>query len=222
VEPAAGEVGAGFGPQDCHELVAGGAVGFDGEVDQDLHAVAAPYPYVDVGIADHEVQGRFAEHAEPQLRIVGGAGRVRRDLRLSDGSRGSSCRRWCAAVDFDGRRRRGSGRRCGHRRHSGAQDRRCLARRRGWKVVAGGSGLAQCVEEVAGGGGGEDVEPRSGRVGRMVGPGGAVGVDVPGRAGAPRAEQDTGDGQAGTDGEDRGERGGDGALGCLREKHDWG
>src|SRR6266545_984544 len=92
--------------------------------------------------------------------------------------------------------------------------------------VAGDAGIgATAVRRIGGawrGGGGEDVEPRSGRVGRMVGPGGAVGVDVPGRAGAPRAEQDTGDGQAGTDGEDRGERGGDGALGCLREKHDWG
>src|SRR5207302_784895 len=85
-----------------------------------------------------------------------------------------------------------------------------------WReVVAGGSGLAQGVEDVGGRGGVQDVEAGPGGVGCSLGSGGAVGVDMPGGAGRPWADQQSGDGQAGADSEDRGQGGGDRALGGV-------
>ena len=72
MEPASGVAGPDLGPQGGHELVAGGAVGVDSEMDQDLDAVGAPDTEFLGPVAVDDLHGRVAE--DGQTKAVHGRG----------------------------------------------------------------------------------------------------------------------------------------------------
>src|SRR5262249_42295115 len=150
---APGEVWARFWPEDCQELVAGGAGGVDGEVDEDLDAGAAPDAKHGLDSAVDDGDGRLAEHGEfqrPMRRRASRSGAVPGRLSWCRGGGSPRCRRLCG----------------------------CRLR----VLVVDGVGLTKCVQDVDGRRGVQDVEAWPVRRGMVVDDGdggGAVDVDVP-------------------------------------------